>query len=206
MTLPPCPDQMDPRHILIQILTGFFPWRNDPKGKNHLHLVSLLNMSGSLPPLSMRLHDSFLNTNGNTGKKNFEVTQPVKYFECLMQSCLFISLSAGRGISSVTRRLQVSWALCSMDLPFVQNLFNLIYSKMFLSCLFPLPNSGTRSDHPNSSNEHQLTTVWFETRLLFITIFCSCCFMKWHSKDSSETEDWLVNYGITKRHYYSPRG
>jgi hypothetical protein len=77
---------------------------------------------------------------------------------------------------------------------------------MFLSCLFLLPHSGTHSDHPNTSNEHQLMTVWFETRLLFITFFSSYCVMKWHIKDVSETEDWLVDYGITKRHYSSPRG
>jgi hypothetical protein len=35
-------------------------------------------------------------------------------------------------------------------------------------------------------------TVRFETRLLCITFFCSCCVMKWHRKDSSGTEDSLV--------------
>jgi len=43
-------------------------------------------MSGSVPPLSMRRHDSFLNTNENIGKRKFNVTQPVKYVECLTQA------------------------------------------------------------------------------------------------------------------------
>jgi hypothetical protein len=147
-----------------------FPGGTALKG-SHFQLVSILIMSGSVPPLSMRRHDSFLNTNENTGKKKFEVTQPVKYFECVRHSYSFISLSARQGISWITRRLQASWALCSMDLPFVQIWFHLIYSKIFIFCLFPLPHSGTRSDHPNTSNEHQMMTVWFETWLLFFFFF-----------------------------------
>ena len=101
---------------------------------------------------------------------------------------------------------------------------------MFLSCLFPLPHSGTRSDHPNTSNEQKLTTAWFETKLLFVTflffilfyfilfyfilfyfilfyfilfyfiylLFCNCCVKKWRIKDSSVTEDLLLDYGIIK--------
>jgi len=73
LTQPPRPDQMDARHLLIQFLPGFFPWRNGPKGNNHLHLVSISIDSGSVPPLSMRRHDSFLSTKENIGKRNFEV-------------------------------------------------------------------------------------------------------------------------------------
>lgn len=96
LTLPPRPDQMGPSHF-IHFLPGFFPWRNGPKENNHLYLVSIVIMSGSVPPLSLHRHDSFLNTDENIGNKIFEVTQPVKYFDCVMQSCLFISLSARRG-------------------------------------------------------------------------------------------------------------
>lgn len=74
LNLPPCPDQMDSRHLLVQFLPGFFSWRNGPKGNSHLQLVPILIMSGSVPPLFMRRHDSFLNTNENTGKRKFEVT------------------------------------------------------------------------------------------------------------------------------------